>query len=73
MTTVVYKIFAVLVVVCRQVGVEAERSLDELSVANEKLRVDIEKWTEAKDRELGELMTHWASNNISYHNKVTVC
>jgi len=50
--------------------VEAERSLDELSVANEKLRVDIEKWTDAKDKELGGAMTDWANNNVNYHNKV---
>ena len=49
---------------------EAERSLDELSVANEKLRVDIEKWTDAKDRELRDMMTHWAGNHVNYHNKV---
>ena len=49
---------------------EAERSLDEQSVANEKLRVDIEKWTDAKDRELRDMMTHWASNHINYHSKV---
>ncbi len=53
-----------------QVGVEAERSLDELSVANEKLRVDIEKWSDAKDKELKDIMTHWAQNHVDFHNKV---
>jgi hypothetical protein len=50
--------------------VEAERTLDDLSVANEQLRVDVEKWKEAKDEEMVKLMTTFSNNHISYHNKV---
>ena len=53
-----------------QAGVEAERTLDDLSVANEQLRVDIEKWREAKNREMGQLMQTFADNHITYHQKV---
>ena len=49
---------------------EAEQSPDELSVANEKLQVDIEKWTDVKDTELRDMMTHWAGNHVNYHNMV---
>lgn len=49
---------------------EAERTLDDLSVANEELRVDVEKWKEAKDKEMAELMTTFADNHINYHTKV---
>ena len=49
---------------------EAERTLDDLSIANEQLRVDIEKWKEAKNKELGKVMSVFADNHIAYHQKV---
>lgn len=49
---------------------EAERTLDDLSIANEQLRVDVEKWREAKDKEMAKLMTTFADNHINYHRKV---
>ncbi len=53
-----------------QAGVEAERTLDDLSIANEQLRVDIEKWKDAKDGEIASLMTTFADNHINHHRKV---
>ena len=55
-----------------QAGVEAERTLDDLSVANEQLRVDLEKWKEAKDKELGKVMGTFADNHINHHTKVLI-
>ena len=49
---------------------EAERTLDDLSIANEQLRVDIEKWKETKNKELGKVMSVFADNHIAYHQKV---
>ena len=49
---------------------EAERTLDDLSIANEQLRVDIEKWKEAKNKELGKVMSVFADNHIAYNQKV---
>ena len=49
---------------------EAERTLDDLSIANKQLRVDIEKWKEAKNKELGKVMSVFADNHIAYHQKV---
>ena len=49
---------------------EAERTLDDLSIANEQLRVDIEKWKEAKNKELGKVMSVFADNHIAYHQRV---
>ena len=54
-----------------QAVVDADRTLDNLAIANEKLRVDIEKWKEAKDHEMSELCTTFADNHISYHKRVS--
>lgn len=53
----------------QKAGVEAERTLDDLSIANEQLRVDIEKWKDAKDGEIASLMTTFADNHINHHRK----
>ena len=53
-----------------QAVVEADRTLDNLTIANEKLRVDIEKWTDAKDQEVSDLCCTFADNHIDYHQKV---
>ena len=53
-----------------QIGVAAEKALDNLAQANEALRVDIEKWREAKDIELGVVMRRVADGHIKYHQKV---
>ena len=55
---------------CTQAVVEADRTLDNLTIANEKLRVDIEKWQEAKDQEMASLCSTFADNHINYHQKV---
>lgn len=49
----------------------SERNVDELSRANEELRVDIDKWKEAKDREMNKLMKKVADNHIDFHQKVS--
>ena len=49
----------------------ADKTLDDLSRANEELRVDIDKWKEAKDRELSALMRKVADDHINFHQKVT--
>lgn len=56
-----------------QAGVAAERSLDALTRANEKLRVDVEKWHEATNKEMSQLMREVADNHVEYHQKVCVC
>ncbi len=53
-----------------QAVMEADRTLDNLTIANEKLRVDIEKWKEAKDQEISNLCCTFADNHIDYHQKV---
>ena len=55
-----------------QAGLAAERALDGLSQANEQLRVDIEKWHEAKNREVSKLMRQVSDNHVNYHQKVSV-
>ena len=55
-----------------QAGIAAERSLDVLTHANEQLRVDIEKWHEATNKEMSHLMRDVADNHIEYHQKVGV-
>ena len=35
------------------------------------LRVDIEKWGEAKNKEMCSLMKHVADSHIDYHQKVS--
>ena len=52
-----------------KIGVAAEKALDNLAQANEALRVDIEKWREAKDIELGVVMRRVADGHIKYHQK----
>lgn len=53
-----------------QVGLAAEKAHDELSQANEQLRVDIEKWHEAKNKEVCQFMRQFATNHREYHQKV---
>ena len=48
----------------------ADKALDDLSRANEMLRVDIEKWGASKDREMCSLMKHLGDSHITYHQKV---
>ena len=48
----------------------ADRALDSLSQANEELRVDIDKWKEAKDREINRLMRKVSDDHINFHQKV---
>ncbi len=38
--------------------------------ANEQLRVDIEKWMESKDEQMGDIFKSWSDNYIQYHEKV---
>ena len=38
--------------------------------ANEQLRVDIEKWMESKDEQMGDIFRSWSDNYIQYHEKV---
>ena len=52
-------------------GVVAESALDKLTQANEQLRVDIEKWHEAKDVQWSAVMRNWAGNHVNYHQKVS--
>ena len=49
---------------------EAENALDLLTKANEGLRVDTEKWLEAKDYQWLALMQEWAGYHINFHRKV---
>lgn len=49
----------------------ADKALDDLSQANEELRVDIDKWKEAKDREVVSLMRKVADDHINFHQKVS--
>ena len=49
----------------------ADKALDDLSQANEELRVDIDKWKEAKDREVSSLMRKVADDHINFHQKVS--
>lgn len=53
-----------------QAGIAAERSLDAMTQANEQLRVDLEKWHEATNKEMSQLMREVADNHIGYHQKV---
>lgn len=53
-----------------QAGIAAERSLDAMTQANEQLRVDLEKWHEAANKEMSQLMREVADNHIGYHQKV---
>ena len=39
-------------------------------MANEMLRVDIEKWREAKNVEMRRLMVQSADDHVQYHQKV---
>jgi len=50
-------------------GIAAERSLDAMTQANEQLRVDLEKWHEATNKEMSQLMREVADNHIGYHQK----
>ena len=43
-----------------------------MSKANEELRVDVEKWHEAKNKEVCQIMRQAADNHIDYHQKVTL-
>lgn len=51
-------------------GLAAEKAQDQLSQANEQLRVDIEKWHEAKNKEICQFMRQFATNHMEYHQKV---
>lgn len=55
---------------CLQVELAAEKAQDQLSQANEELRVDMEKWHEAKNKEVCQFMRQFASNHVDYHQKV---
>ena len=55
-----------------QSSVMADKALDELSRANEELRVDIDKWKEAKDREINSLMRKVADDHINFHQQVSL-
>jgi len=55
-----------------QASLEADKALDDLSQANEMLRVDIEKWGGSKDREVATLMKNVANDHIDYHQKVSI-
>lgn len=57
---------------CCQVGLVAEKAQDQLSQANEQLRVDVEKWHEAKNKEVCQFMRQFAINHMEYHQKVHV-
>ena len=48
----------------------AEHAQDELMKSNEQLRVDIEKWLESKDIQLGEIFRNWSDNYVQYHERV---
>lgn len=52
-------------------GVVAETALDKLTQANEQLRVDIEKWHEAKNIQWSAVMREWAGHHVNYHQKVS--
>lgn len=41
-----------------------------MTQANEQLRVDLEKWHEATNKEMSQLMREVADNHIGYHQKV---
>ena len=56
-----------------QVELAAEKAQDQLSRANEELRVDVEKWHEAKNKEVCQFMRQFASNHVDYHQKVCTC
>ena len=49
----------------------ADKALDDLSQANEELRVDIDKWKEAKDKEVSSLMRKVSDDHINFHQKVS--
>ena len=53
-----------------QLGFAAEKAQDQLSQANEQLRVDVEKWHGAKNKEVCQLMRQFATNHMEYHQKV---
>ena len=53
-----------------QASVVADKVLDDLSQANEELRVDIDKWKESKDREVNRLMRKVADDHVDFHQKV---
>ena len=53
-----------------QVELAAKKAQDQLSQANEELRVDVEKWHEAKNKEVCQLMRQFANNHVEYHQKV---
>lgn len=55
---------------CDQVELAAEKAHDDLSQANEQLRVDMEKWHEAKNKEVCQIMRQFATNHREYHQKV---
>ncbi|CAI8023502.1 Sorting nexin-30 [Geodia barretti] len=52
-----------------KVELAAEKAQDQLSRANEELRVDVEKWHEAKNKEVCQFMRQFASNHVDYHQK----
>ena len=54
-----------------QASVLADKALDDLSQANEELRVDIDKWKEAKDKEVSSLMRKVSDDHINFHQKVS--
>lgn len=45
---------------------------DKLAQSNEQLRVDMEKWKELKDDEMKQIFTNWSSNQLQYHERVSV-
>ena len=53
-----------------KVELTAEKAQDTLSQANEELRVDVENWHEAKNKEVCQFMRQFASNHVDYHQKV---
>jgi hypothetical protein len=55
-----------------KVGLAAEKAQDQLSQANEQLRVDVEKWHEAKNKEVCQFMRQFATNHMEYHQKCFV-
>jgi sorting nexin-1/2 len=52
-----------------KVELAAEKAQDQLSQANEELRVDVEQWHEAKNKEVCHFMRQFASNHVDYHQK----
>ena len=54
-----------------QVEFSAKQATEQLSKANEQLRVDVSQWHEAKNKEVSHFMRQFAANHMDYHQKVS--